>query len=60
MQAVISILAGDVFSNRGVRRRLLVFKSIYLASCVLNWRKSLAAKRMRVASLRTETQRADL
>jgi flavin-dependent dehydrogenase len=59
MQAVISMLAGDVFSNRRVRRRLLLFKSIYLASWVFNWRKSLAAAQMRVISLRTEAQKAD-
>jgi flavin-dependent dehydrogenase len=60
MQAVISMLAGDVFSNHRVRRRLLVFKSIYFASWMLTWRKSLAAKRMQVTSVRAEAQRADL
>jgi len=59
MQAVISMLAGDVFSNHRVRRRLLIFKSIYLASWVINWRKSLAATRERATSLRAEAQRTD-
>jgi flavin-dependent dehydrogenase len=59
MQAVISMLAGDVFSNPRVRRRLLIFKSIYLASWFINWRKSLAATRMRATSLRAEARRAD-
>lgn len=59
MQAVISMLAGDVFSNHRVRRRLLIFKSIYLASWVINWRKSLAATRVRATSLRAEAQRTD-
>jgi hypothetical protein len=59
MQAVISMLAGDVFTNHRVRRRLLVFKSIYLASWLVNWRKSIAARRMRTISLRTEAQRTE-
>lgn len=49
MQAIISMLAGDVFSNRRVRRRLVVFKSIYFASLLIHWRESLAAKRLRMA-----------
>jgi hypothetical protein len=59
MQAVISMLAGDVFTNHRVRRRLLVFKSIYLVSWLVNWRKSVAARRMRTISLRTEAQRTE-
>lgn len=54
MQAIISMLAGDVFSNRRVRRRLLVFKSIYFASWVMHWRESIAARRLRMADVRTE------
>jgi flavin-dependent dehydrogenase len=35
VQAVISMLAGDVFDNREVQRRLLVFKSIYSVAAVV-------------------------
>lgn len=55
MQAVISMLAGDVFSNGRVRRRLLVFKSIYLVSWLINWRESFNARQMRRRSLLAET-----
>lgn len=35
-QAVISMLAGDVYSNRPVRWRLAVFKAIYSIACLFN------------------------
>jgi len=57
VQAMISMLAGDVFSNRRVSRRLLMFKAIYSASWLLNWREAHAARKIRVASLRAETRR---
>jgi len=37
VQAVISMLAGDVFDNRRVKRRLWVFKSIYSVALVVTW-----------------------
>lgn len=37
VQAVISMLAGDVFDNREVRRRLWVFKSFYSVAAVVAW-----------------------
>jgi len=52
-QAVISMLAGDVFSNRRVRSRLLVFKIIYLMSWMSNWRTAneyWKAKKIRLDS----------
>ena len=54
VQALISMLAGDVFSNRHVRHRLLVFKTIYALSCLINWREAYAARKIRRASLRAE------
>jgi flavin-dependent dehydrogenase len=59
VQAVISMLAGDVYSNRPVRRRLLIFKTIYSLSWMLNWRKSLAARKEHLAITRAEAQRND-
>ena len=55
-QAVVSMLAGDAFSNRSVRRRLIVFKAIYSVSWLLNWRKAYAARKIRLASLKTEAR----
>ena len=54
VQAVISMLAGDVFSNRNVRYRLLIFKAIYTVSWMLNWREANAFRKKRMASVRSE------
>jgi len=37
-QAVMSMLAGDVYSKSTIRWRLLVFKVIYYSSCLRQWR----------------------
>ena len=47
VEGVISMLAGDVFANPAVRRRLLVFKVIYSVAWLFNWRASLVAGRRR-------------
>ena len=52
VEGVVSMLAGDVFSNRAVRRRLLVFKAMYTAAWLLSWRDGLAARRRRRESIR--------
>lgn len=52
VQAVISMLAGDVFSNRIVHRRLMVFKTFYCFSWVRHWRESMAARKVSQASVR--------
>ncbi len=56
VQAVISMLAGDVFSNRSVHLRLLVFKTIYSISWLLNWREALAYRKTRMAFIRSATR----
>jgi flavin-dependent dehydrogenase len=53
-QAMVSMLAGDVFVNRSVRRRLLLFKGIYSVSWLLNWREAYAARKIRLARLQAE------
>jgi len=50
------MLAGDVYANREVRRRLLVFKTIYSVSWLLRWRESLKFRKIRLASIRAENQ----
>ncbi len=57
VQAIISMLAGDVFTNRRVRRRLNLFKVIYSISWLLNWREALAARNLRMARTQTEHRR---
>jgi hypothetical protein len=52
MQAVISMLAGDVFTNRALRRRLIIFKAIYAASWTLSFKESLRDYRLKKASVR--------
>jgi len=59
VQAVISMLAGDVYANNRVRRRLLIFKTIYGVSWLLNWREARAARKKRLATARAEARRAD-
>jgi len=53
-QAVISMLAGDVFRNREVRRRLLVFKTIYAVSSLFNWKEASIYRKARLARVRSE------
>jgi len=53
-QAVISMLAGDVFRNREVRRRLLVFKTIYAVSSLFNWKEASMYRKARLARVRAE------
>lgn len=55
-QAVISMLAGDVFSNKNVARRLLIFKAIYAISWVFNWRTALVYRKQRKASVIAENK----
>lgn len=47
LQGVVSMLAGDVYEDRAVRRRLLVFKAIYAVECLLNWRSVRTAWKAR-------------
>jgi hypothetical protein len=56
VQAVISMLAGDVYANPEVRRRLVVFKTIYSISWMLRWRESLKFRKLRLASIRAENR----
>lgn len=51
VHAVISMLAGDVYSNHSVRRRLWVFKVIYYFCCLSHWRGVQATRRARRAGV---------
>jgi len=54
-QAVISMLAGDVFTNKQVQRRLLIFKFIYKISWLKNWSESLKYRKTKKSRLKTES-----
>lgn len=56
VEGVISMLAGDVFSNRAVRSRLLVFRIIYAVAAVFDWREGLSARRRRRQAVRRSEQ----
>jgi len=46
-EALLSLLAGDVFRSRAVHARLLLFKAIYYVIGVRHLRSSLSAWRQR-------------
>jgi hypothetical protein len=60
-EAVISLLAGDLFGGTRLRGRLLLFKAIYYGVALTRWRQNLAAYLLRkrnVNSLFSETSQA--
>ena len=52
VRAVISMLAGDVFSSRKIRYQLLAFKAIYAASWLFQFRESITDWRRKQRSNR--------
>lgn len=46
-EAVLSLLSADVFRNTPIKIPLLIFKTIYYISTIVNWRESLEAYRKR-------------
>ena len=52
-QAVLSLLAGDVFTQSRARLPLFFFKVAYYLTYVLNWKQNRAAARRRKQGLRT-------
>ena len=55
-EALLSLLAGDVFRSHEVHRRLLFFKAVYYLSGLFSFRKTLAAWRRRRAAARDADQ----
>lgn len=51
-EAVLSVLAGDVFGKTPIRGPLLVFKGLYYTASLLNFRRTLQAWRMRKHNIR--------
>ncbi len=54
-QAVISMLAGDVFNNHKVARRLFLFRSIYTLSWLFNWREAMAYRKLHNSRLKVDS-----
>ena len=52
-QAVLSLLAGDVFSQSRARLPLFFFKVAYYLTYVLNWKQNRTAARRRRQGLQT-------
>lgn len=46
-EAILSLLAADIFRKTPIRIPLFVFKVIYYTSSIVNWRESLASYRQR-------------
>ena len=46
-EAILSLLAADIFRSTPLRRPLFMFKMIYYVSSILNWRESLASRHQR-------------
>lgn len=51
-EALLSVLAGDVFGNTPLRGPLLLFKGLYYTASLLNLRRTLKAWRMRKHNIR--------
>ena len=51
-EALLSVLAGDVFGKTPIQRPLLIFKGIYYAASVLNIRRTVQAWRRRKHNIR--------
>jgi flavin-dependent dehydrogenase len=53
-QAVVSMLAGDVFRVGPVQRRLIIFRIIYAVSWLVSWKSSYRAWRQRIRNAKNE------
>jgi len=52
-QGVISMLAGDVFDSLKVQLRILLFRGVYAAQALLNWRRWSSDRRDRLEQARS-------
>ena len=51
-EALLSVLAGDVFGKTPIHRPLLLFKGLYYGVSMLNFRRTLKAWRIRKRNIR--------
>jgi len=52
--AILSLLSADIFGKTPIRGPLLIFKIIYYASAIVNWRENFAAWRKRRRAWQTK------
>jgi len=52
--AILSLLSADIFGRTPIRGPLLIFKIIYYASAIVNWRENFAAWRKRRRAWQTK------
>lgn len=58
-EAVLSLLAGDLFRDTPIRRSLFFFKMTYYFVWIASWRKNLMAQRSRKKNLQMQNMAAD-
>ncbi|WP_277189677.1 NAD(P)/FAD-dependent oxidoreductase [Caballeronia sp. BR00000012568055] len=58
-EALLSLLAGDIFGKTPIWHSLRAFKSVYYIAAALDWRNSMRAYRMRRRNL-NEAERAEM
>jgi len=51
-EAILSVLAGDVFGTTKIQRPLRIFKGIYYVASLLNFKRTYKAWRMRKSNIR--------
>jgi len=55
-EALLSVLAGDIFGRTPIWGRLRLFKTLYYALCIANLRRTFRAWRTRAANIRCEAE----
>jgi hypothetical protein len=55
-EALLSVLAGDIFGRTPIWGRLRLFKALYYLMSWANLGRSLRARRRRAANIRTEAE----
>jgi flavin-dependent dehydrogenase len=55
-QALLSVLAGDLFRDTPIRRGLFCFRVVYYAFCIASLRRTIAAWRRRAFNIRDDSE----
>ena len=58
-EALLSMLAGDVYGNTALQSRLLLFKGLYYVATLFNFRRTLKALQMRKQNIRIVQRHED-
>ena len=57
-EALLSVLAGDIFGKTPFRGPMLMFKGFYYTNSLLNWKRTLKAVKMRKHNIRDDSHAA--